>query len=132
MKNALIIPLLLIAISAASQTTGPNVQFKSLFQIRAALPDTIELIHIAYNISITPQGVEILKVTPPVGQPQQIPVPAWVEENGKWVGITKDGITVIWDTTQEEPFLEIATPRQVLDMYVMAPVRLRWERFNDN
>lgn len=133
MKNTIITTLLLLtALTAAAQKPGPDVQFQSLFQIRAALPDTIDLIHIAYNISITPDGVEVLKVTPPVGPPIWHAVPAWVEEDGRWIGVTRDGVTLIWDTSGPEAFLEIASHRQVMDMYVMAPVVLRWKRWPEN
>lgn len=132
MKHIIITSIILTALSATAQKPGPDVQFKSLFQIRAASPDTIELIHIAYNISITPDGVEVLKITPPVGQPTTHKVETWVQETGRWIGVTRDGVTLTWDTSGPEPFFEIASHRQVLDMYVMAPVVLRWEKRPDN
>lgn len=132
MKNTFLFLILLAALTAGAQAPGPDVQFQSLFQIRAALPDTVELLHISYNISITPQGVEMMKVSQPVGKPEQFSVPNCVEENGRWIGVTKEGITIIWDTSRAEHFLEIATHRQVLDMYVMAPAKLTWERYPDN
>lgn len=119
---------LLLAATATAQQPGPNVQFHSLFQIRAALPDTIELLHIGYNVTLRPDGVEVIKTSPPVGPPIRHTVPLWVEDPpGRWIAVTREGLTFTWDTTQAEPFFEIASQRQVLDMYVMAPPRLLWK-----
>ncbi len=129
---AIIIAVFSIAMCAATVAKGqaaPNVEFRSLFQIRAALPDTVLLIHTGYNIRVNAAGVECVPLnadTPP-GPP--IPVQTWIQgDSGEWIGVTKSGATVtLYNCCGASMYMEIETRGQVVDFYSMVPGVLHWK-----
>lgn len=123
---------LLLFCSAVKAHGQPDIEFKSLFQIRAALPDTVFLIHTGYNIRVNAAGVECVPLnadTPP-GPP--IPVQNWLQgDSGEWIGVTRSGATVtLYNCCGASMFLEIATAGQVVDFYNMVPGVLHWKERN--
>ncbi len=114
---------------AAHGQKAPDVEFKSFFQIRAALPDTVLLIHTGYNIRVNAAGVECVPLnadTPP-GPP--IPVQNWIiGDAGEWIGVTRSGGTVtLFSCCGPAMYLEIETSGQVMDFYNMVPQVLHWK-----
>ena len=130
-----IIAVFAVAMCAATVAKGqnaPNVEFRSLFQIRAALPDTVLLIHTGYNIRVNAAGVECVPLnadTPP-GPP--IPVQTWIQgDSGEWIGVTRSGATVtLFNCCGASMYLEIETPGQVVNFYNMVPGVLHWKERN--
>lgn len=129
MKNTLLLFLLLVAATAGAQdATPPNTAFRSLFQIRAAMPDTIELWHAAYNITLSATGAELVPISGGVVH-QLLLREAWQPTERGWSANTLEGFLLTWDTAAAEPFFEIATGRQVVDYYINAPARLQWQQW---
>ena len=127
--TAAILSVAMCAATVAKGQSAPNVEFRSLFQIRAALPDTVLLIHTGYNIRVNKSGVECVPLnadTPP-GPP--IPVQNWLQgDSGEWIGVTRSGATVtLYNCCGASMYLEIGTPGQVVDFYNMVPGVLLWK-----
>lgn len=120
------------AVVAQGQEASPDIEFRSLFQIRYALPDTVEIQHIGYNLRVNAAGVECVPLNPAMGSMPSIQVQNWlIGDAGEWIGVTRSGATVtLWSCCGAEMYLEIATDRQVADFYNMAPVSLRWKERN--
>lgn len=120
--------------TVANSQTAPDIEFRSLFQIRAALPDTVLLLHEGYNIRIDAAGVECVPLNPAAGTLPTIPVQSWIQgDSGEWIGITKGGATVtVWHQGRPEMYLEIATTTTVMDFYNMLPAVLRWQQQKTN
>lgn len=102
---------------------SPDVEFKSLFQIRYAMPDTIQILHVGHNIRLDKSGVECVPINPKMGTMPAIPVQSWLQgDNGEWIGVTKSGGTVtLWDCCGDEMHLQIASGTQEVYFYNMAP-----------
>ena len=130
-----LIAIFAVAMCAATVAHGqksPDIEFKSLFQIRAALPDTVLLIHTGYNIRVNAAGVECVPLnadTPP-GPP--ISVQTWIQgDSGEWIGVTRSGATVtLFNCCGASMYLEIETPGQVVNFYNMVPGVLHWKERN--
>lgn len=132
---AIITAIISVAMCSATVAHGqnaPNVEFRSLFQIRAALPDTILLIHTGYNIRVNQSGVECVPLNPGMTPGPPIPVQNWLQgDGGEWIGVTKSGATVtLFNCCGAEMFLEIETAGQVVDFYNMVPAVLHWKERN--
>jgi len=114
--------------TVAHGQTSPNVEFRSLFQIRYALPDTVQLQHVGYNIRLNTSGVECVPLNPAMGAMPAIPVQNWIiGDSGEWIGVTRSGGTVtLWSCCGADMYLEIAAASQVVDFYNMAP-NLTWK-----
>lgn len=117
---------------AAPAQTAPDIEFRSLFQIRYALPDTVQLQHIGYNIRLDSHGVECVPLNPAQGTMPPIPVQSWIQgDSSEWIGVTKSGGTVtLWNCCAGEMYLEIAAGSQVVDFFNMAPAVLTWKERN--
>ena len=132
---AIITAIISVAMCSATVAHGqnaPNVEFRNLFQIRAALPDTILLIHTGYNIRVNQSGVECVPLNPGMTPGPPIPVQNWLQgDGGEWIGVTKSGATVtLFNCCGAEMFLEIETAGQVVDFYNLVPGVLHWKERN--
>lgn len=128
----IIIAIFSIAMCGATAVKGqsaPDIEFRSLFQIRYAMPDTVQLQHIGYNIRLDARGVECVPLNPAQGVMPAIPVQSWIQgDNGEWIGVTRSGATVtLWNCYGAEMYLEVATGKQVVDFFNMAPAVLTWK-----
>ena len=129
---AIITAIISVAMCAATVAHGqasPNVEFRSLFQIRAALPDTVLLIHIGYNIRVNAAGVECVPLNPDTPPGPPIPVQNWIiGDSGEWIGVTRSGATVtLYNCCGASMYLEIETQGQVVDFYNLVPGVLHWK-----
>lgn len=103
-----------------------EMHFQSFFQIRYALPDTVQLLHIPYNVTVSKIGVQSVPIN---GSGQTtIPVQNWIAgDAGEWIGVTKSGATVTVYGQGPTMYLEIKTENNVLDMYNGCPQVLTWK-----
>jgi hypothetical protein len=103
-----------------------EMHFQSFFQIRYALPDTVQLLHIPYNVTVSKIGVQSVPIN---GSGQTtIPVQNWIAgDAGEWIGVTKSGATVTVYGQGPTMYLEIKTANNVLDMYNGCPQVLTWK-----
>lgn len=128
---AAVLSVSMCAATVAHGQTSPDLQFRSLFQIRYALPDTVQLLHVGYNIRVNAAGVEAVPLNPAVGPLPAIAVQSWITgDAGEWIGITRSGATVTLWGSGADMYLEIATDREVMDFYNMAPPVLTWKERN--
>lgn len=56
-----------LAIWAFRCAAQPDAEFRSLFQIRRVIPDTVQILHIGYNLRVTAAGVECVPTNPANG-----------------------------------------------------------------
>jgi len=114
-----------LAIWAFRCAAQPDAEFRSLFQIRRVIPDTVQILHIGYNLRVTAAGVECVPTNPANGSMPAISVQTWIRgDAGEWIGVTKSGATVtLWGVGQAQ-YLEIDSGREVLFLYYGAPALL--------
>lgn len=116
---------MMFALTATKCAAQPDTEFRSLFQIRYAMPDSVQLIHFGYNLRVNSAGVECIPINPAYGTEPPISVQSWIQgDGGEWIGVTKSGGTVTLYGAGPGMYLEVISKTEILQLFNMAPAVL--------